>query len=109
MNRVLVVAYRPLPGKKEALLELLERQHRHARAMGVLASQAPWLCEGIHGEILYIVGFDVGADVDRLWENEDFQDIDAQIANIATMIPIRSLDEASASFMDLAGLPVRGG
>lgn len=50
-----------------------------------------------------------GTDVDRLWEDPDFQDIDASLSGIARMVPMQTLDEASASYMDLASLPVRGG
>ncbi|UPG88283.1 hypothetical protein L2Y96_12720 [Luteibacter aegosomaticola] len=108
MSRVIVVAYRPMQGKREELLGLLAQQHRRTRALGMLAKQPPLLCEGTRGEIVYIIVLDTGADVDRVWEDETFQDIDARIAGIATMTPLRTLDEANASYMDLAGLALQG-
>lgn len=108
MERIVVVAYRPNPGMRGELLRLLEAQHRRGREMGLLRNSHPLLAEGIHGEIVYIVTMQSGTDVDRLWEDPAFQDIDANLSSIARMVPVQTLDEASASYIDLASLPIKG-
>ncbi|KJV34736.1 hypothetical protein [Luteibacter yeojuensis] len=109
MERVLVVAYRPKEGKREELLTLLASQHTHARSRGALGERRPLLCEATNGEVVFIAALAAGSPVDALFEDEVFQDINARIASIATVTPIRTIGEASATFMDLAMLPTRGG
>jgi hypothetical protein len=48
-----------------------------------------------------VASFADGHDVDRCWEDPEFQDLDARLAVVAEMIPVRALHEASASYMDL--------
>ncbi|WP_156108773.1 MULTISPECIES: hypothetical protein [Luteibacter] len=109
MERIIIVTYRPQTGRREELLGLLAKQHIRGRELGLIGTTPPLLGEGVHGEILYVVKLAAGANVDLLWEDPVFQDIDAQVAVIARMVPIRTLDEASASYMDLASLPILGG
>lgn len=109
MERVLVVAYQPKAGKREELLDLLARQHTHVRKLGVLGESKPILCEATHGEIVFIIVLGDGMHVDGLFGNEVFQHINARIASIAVVTPMQSVGEASATFMDLAALPIRGG
>lgn len=109
MERIIIVTYRPHPGQREELLQLLARQHTRGRELGLLGSTPPLLGEGVHGEVLYIVKLSAGVNVDLLWEDPVFQDIDAHVALIARMVPVRTLDEASASYVDLASLPIQGG
>lgn len=109
MERVLVVAYQPKAGKREELLDLLARQHTHARALGALGEGKPILCEATHGEIVFIAVLGQGSQVDGLFRDEVFQDINARIASIAVVTPLQSVAEASATFMDLPALPIRGG
>jgi hypothetical protein len=107
MDRILVVAYRPHRGKRDELLGLLAEQHARARERDILGTALPMLCEGVHGEIIYIVTLRSGAKVDTMWEDESYQDIDARIALVARLVPIGTLDEAHASYMDLGSLPLR--
>lgn len=109
MARILMVSYRPNPGKRAEVLGHLEAQHRRIRELGVQTKGLPLLGEGIHGEVVYVIALETGIDVDRLWEDPVFQDIDAKLSTAARMVPMRTLDEASASYVDLAFLPVKGG
>ena len=96
------MAYRPNPGKRQELLKLLERQHGRALELNLIANASPWLGEGIRGEILSVIGLGADASIDALWEDEVAQDIDARIAAVATMSPLRSLDEANSAYLDIA-------
>lgn len=109
MERVLVVAYQPKSGKREELLALLARQHTHARELGLFGERRPVLCEATHGEIVCVVILAEGVHIDTLFRDEVFQDNSARIASIAVVTPLQSVAEASATFMDLAALPLRGG
>ena len=39
--------------------------------------------------------------MDRCWKDPEFQDLDGKIGRLAEMVPIRALDEASGSYIDL--------
>jgi hypothetical protein len=107
VERILVIAYRPEPGQRDATVRILEAQHARAREIGVLRSSRPILGEGTHGEIVVIVELVAGTDLDVLWEDELFQDLDARLATLAVMVPVRALDESSAMYMDIAALQRR--
>jgi len=101
MSRVLIVSYRPAPGQFEAVVVLLRAQYRRLRSLGVSQPTAPILARSAAGELTYVAVFDHADDVDRCWEDPEFQDLDAQIGQLAEMVPVRSLHEASGSYMDL--------
>lgn len=104
MERILVVAYRPHAGQRDEAIRLLEAQHRRARELGLLRSNRPTLGEGNQGEIIVIVELAASTDVDLLWEDEAFQDLDARLSVVAVMVPVRALDEASAMYIDVAAI-----
>lgn len=102
MERILLVVYRPNAGQRNEVIRLLDAQHRRARELGVLQFNRRWLGEATHGEIVAFLILAAGKHVDVLWEDDAFRDLDATLASVARMIPMRSLDEASAAYMDLA-------
>jgi hypothetical protein len=108
VKRMLIVSYKPLPGKRQELLDLLAHHHRAARAQGRLSAELPWLGEGVNGDIVFIVSLDGVASLESIWQDELLQDIEAAIAGVARMVPLRSVVEADAAFVDLASLPIRG-
>jgi hypothetical protein len=108
VKRMLIVSYKPFPEKRQALLDLLADHHRAARAQGRLGTERPWLGEGVNGEIVFVVGIDAVESLEAIWEDELLQDIEAAIAGVARMVPLRSVVEADAAFVDLAALPIRG-
>jgi hypothetical protein len=102
--RILIVSYRPAPGEFDTVVSLLREQNQRVRHLGVTYAQPPLLARSAAGEITYVASFADGHDVDRCWEDPAFQDIDARLATVAEMIPVRALHEASASYMDLEGV-----
>jgi hypothetical protein len=102
--RILIVSYRPAPGEFDTVVGLLHAQLRRGRALGVTYAQPPLLARSAAGELTYVASFGDGHDVDRCWEDAEFQDLDARLAAVAEMIPARALHEASASYMDLEGV-----
>jgi hypothetical protein len=102
--RILIVSYRPTPGELDTVVGLLHAQHRRARALGVIYAQPPLLARSAAGELTYVASFADGRDIDRCWEDSEFQDLDSRLATVAEMIPARALHEANASYMDLEGI-----
>jgi hypothetical protein len=102
--RIWIVSYRPAPGEFDTVVALLHAQHRRARVLNVAYAQPPLLARSAADELTYVASFADGNDVDRCWEDPEFQDIDARLAMVAEMIPARALHEASASYMDLEGV-----
>jgi hypothetical protein len=101
MSRILIVSYRPVAGQFHEVVALLRDQYRTIRGLGVALKYPPLLARSAAGELTFIATFAKGEDVDRCWEDPDFQDLDARLAEVAEMIPVRSLHEASGSYMDL--------
>jgi hypothetical protein len=104
MPRALIVSYRPAPGEFHSVVDLLRAQYRRIVELGVVSTRAPLLLRSAAGELTYIAVFASTCEVDRCWEDPDFQDLDARLAEIAEMVPARSLSEASCSYMDLEEL-----
>lgn len=101
MGRILIVAYRPHDGQHAAAVLLWEAMHDRALKLGVVNSTRPMFGYGTHGEMVVIVELIVDTGLDRLWDDEIFQDLNARLAALAVMIPVRNLDEASAMYMDV--------
>lgn len=101
MSRILIVSYRPAPGKFHEVVGLLRAQYQRSRALGMASTNRPLLARSAAGDLTLIATFSHADDLDRCWEDPDFQDLDARLAEVAEMIPARSLHEASGSYMDL--------
>ena len=102
MERILLVVYRPNAGQRSEVLRLLNAQHQRASEMGFLQFNRRWLGEATHGEIVVFLALGAGKHVDALWEDDIFRELDAELASVARIVPMRSLGEASATYMDLA-------
>lgn len=50
VERIVVVSYRPNPGKRDELLRLLEAQHRRGREIGLLRNSRPFWPKGSTGK-----------------------------------------------------------
>jgi hypothetical protein len=55
------------------------------------ATNRPLLARSAAGEPTLIATFAHGDDLDRCWEDPDFQGLDARLAEVAEMIAVRSL------------------
>jgi hypothetical protein len=86
------------------VVDLLRAQYRRIVALGVVTTRAPLLLRSAAGELTYIAVFAHAGEVDRCWEDPDFQDLDARLAQVAEMVPARALSEASCGYMDLEEL-----
>jgi hypothetical protein len=101
MSRILIVTYRPAPGHFEEVIALLRAQYQRIRALGVDTTRPPILVRSAAGELTYVASFAHADEVDRCWEDPEFQDLDGRLAEVAEMIPLRALHEASGSYADL--------
>jgi hypothetical protein len=101
MARVLIVSYRPAPGEYDAVLALLRAQYQRVIDLGIVPRHPPLLARSAVGEITYVATFARPDDVDRCWEDAVFQELDTRLSGIAELIPLRSMCEASASYMDM--------
>jgi hypothetical protein len=104
MARLLMVAYRPHPHQRDSVLKLLYQQYLLVSELGLISKRQPWVMESANGELVYVAAFDDAGQVDRCWENETFQDIDSQLLQLADMVPVHSLQEASGPFLDMEEL-----
>lgn len=108
MARILIVTYRPAPGKYDAVLKLLRAQYQRVLDLGIVPRHRPLVARSAVGEITYVATFGHPDDVDRCWEDAAFQDLDTGLSGIAEMIPARSLCEASASYIDMEAVEIEG-
>lgn len=108
MARILIVTYRPAPGKYDEALALLRAQYQRVIDMGIVPRHAPLLARSAVGEITYVATFAHPDDVDRCWEDASFQELDTRLAEIAELIPMMSMCEASASYIDMEAVESPG-
>jgi hypothetical protein len=106
MSRILIVAFRPHSHQRETVLKLLFAQHLRVMELGLINQRPPWVMEGSNGEIAYIAAFEGPDQIDRCWQDEAFQDLDSKLLEVADMVPIQSLQEASGAFLDMEELDV---
>lgn len=103
MARLLIVAYRPRPGKRKLVLPLMRGIYRAAKRLDLFESR-PLLGWSAEGHLIYIAMVKSTEHIDHAWEDEEYQDLSAQLATVADLLPLQTLSEASASFINLQGL-----
>ena len=97
MGDVVIVAYRPKPGRG-ADLEALAREHvPFLRSLGLATERAPVLLRGEGGVVVEVFEWRDGA-VERAHAHPKIHELWAQYADVCDYVPLQLLPEATQMF-----------
>jgi hypothetical protein len=97
MGDMVIVAYRPKPGREAALIELVRDHVPHLRRLGLATERATLAMRAGDGTIVEVFEWCDGA-IAAAHENPEIQAMWARYAQVCDYVPLRDLAEAAQMF-----------
>lgn len=104
MGRVVIVGYRPKPGKAGVLRELVKSHVPRLRAEGLATARAPIAMEAADGTVVEVFEWSSKEAIERAHENPAVQAMWREFAEVCDYVPVGEIVEAKQLFTELAPL-----
>jgi hypothetical protein len=98
--RLVVVAYRPKPGKDAVLLAEVRDHHALLRSEGLATDRAPTIMRAADGTIVEVFEWASPAAIEEARDNPRVQAMWARFFACCDVVPLRQLAEAAAQFAE---------
>jgi quinol monooxygenase YgiN len=95
---LVIVAYRPRPGKEAILLDLTRRHVPLLRAQGLATDRPPWVMRAADGTIVEVFEWTSQAAIDAAHANPAVAQMWKLYAEACEYIPLKDLKEAAGLF-----------
>ena len=106
ITRIVIVAYRPKPGKEDILLAEV-RDHVHLlRSEGLATDRYPIVMRAKGGAILEVFEWASPAAIEEAHSNPRVQAMWGRFANCCDYVPLNSLAEAAEMFAEFEPLDI---
>ncbi len=106
MGRIVVVAYKPKPGRSADLQALCKEHVPLLRREGLATSRAPVLAVAADDTVVEIFEWVSAEAIERAHENVRVQEMWARFGSVCDYIPIGTVAEAASLFSEFTPLPV---
>ena len=100
MERIVIVAYEPLPGKKEALEELAKEHWSRLNHLGFVSSREPIIVQAANGSIVEVFGWKSKEAMNKAHGSPEIREMWEEYAKVCTYIPVGKLEEANNLFSE---------
>lgn len=100
MGRIVIVAYKPKPGKAEALKELTKTHVPRLRAEGLVTDRDPVIVETADGTIIEVFEWLSAEAIEKAHANPVVHQLWAEYAEVCDYVPLNSLSEAGNLFAE---------
>jgi quinol monooxygenase YgiN len=100
MGRIVIVAYKPKPGKAEALRELTKTHVPRLKKEGLVTDRAPVIMETADGIVVEVFEWLSADAIKQAHSNPAVHQMWADYAAVCDYVPLNSLSEASNMFAD---------
>jgi len=104
MERVAIVAYKPNPGKKEALRALIRKYSLCLREAGLVTQKESFVLETKDGTIVEVFEWKSEQAKKSAHKNPRVQQMWREYAEVSTYTPLNRLPETGHLFADFAPL-----
>jgi quinol monooxygenase YgiN len=98
MGRMVIVAYRPKPGKEQALLQLTREHVPILRAEGLATDRPPCAMRAADGTIVEVFEWSSDEAIASAHTNPHVQAMWGRYAEACEYVPLNSLSEAQQMF-----------
>jgi hypothetical protein len=105
MGRLVIVAYRPKPGKAEALDALMLTHVPRLRSEGLATDRESVLMRSADGTIIEVFEWRSAEAIASAHSNPAVQQMWAEFAEVCDYLPLSSLAESSDLFAEFATFP----
>jgi hypothetical protein len=104
MGRVVIVAYRPKPGKHSALEALMRQHHRRLLVQGLVTDRTPVLARAADGTIIEVFEWVSAAAIAAAHDNPAVRQMWAEYDDVCDYVPLAHVPEAQALFAEFEPL-----
>lgn len=99
MGRMVIVAFRPKPGKADELLELVREHVPTLRELGLATARAATVMRNAAGVVVEVFEWEDGA-IERAHAHPDVLAMWERFAAVADYVPLGELPEAAQMFAE---------
>ena len=100
MGRVVIVAYKPKPGKEAALKELIKTHLPRLKQEGLVTDRESIIMEASDGTVIEVFEWLSDEAKKKAHKNPVVQQMWSEYAEVSDYIPIGDLDEGGRTFSD---------
>ena len=104
MGRIVIVGYRPKPGKADALKALLKSHVQRLRAEGLATSRESIIIEAKDGTVLEVFEWKSKEAIESAHTNSIVQTMWKEYSEVCDYVPIASVEEAKQLFSEFTPL-----
>lgn len=104
MGQIVIVGYKPKPGKAAALRTLLKSHAARLRAEGLVTTREPILMEAANGTVIEVFEWISKAAIEASHKNAAVVFMWGEFAEVCDYVPVASVPEAGRLFSDFAPL-----
>src|SRR5688572_7088271 len=100
MGRIVIVAYRPKPGRQQALERLMRHHHHRPRNEGLVTERLPALMRATDGTVVEMFEWVSGEAIAAAHGNAAVQVMWREYAEVSDYVPLSELPEARELFAE---------
>jgi quinol monooxygenase YgiN len=100
MGRIVIVAYKPKPGKAEALKELTKTHVPRLLKEGLVTDRKPVIVEAADGTIIEVFEWLSAEAIQKAHQNTEVQKMWGEYAAVCDYVPLNTVPEANNMFAD---------
>ena len=100
MGRIVIVAYKPKPGKAEALKELTKTHVQRLKMQGLVTDRAPVIMETTDGTVIEVFEWLSAEAITQAHSNPAVHQMWAEYAAVCDYVPLNTLSETSNMFAE---------
>lgn len=104
MERIVIVAYRPFPGKEPALEELMKQHWDILNSEGLVSERKPITMKAKDSTIIEVFGWKSKESMNAAHSNERVLNMWAEYAELCDYIPVSQVPESLELFSEFTAL-----
>jgi hypothetical protein len=104
MGRIVIVAYKPKPGKETALHELVKTHVRRLREQGLVTNMEPVILKAADGTLIEIFEWLSAGAIQQAHSNTEVHKMWGEFAEVCDYTPLKDLPEAANLFAEFSPL-----
>ncbi|MCX2743348.1 hypothetical protein OO013_05695 [Mangrovivirga sp. M17] len=100
MERIVIVAYKPLPGKERELKSLMKSHWEILHQEGLVTDRKSIICQSNDGTIIEVFGWKSQEAVEQSHSNENVQKMWKEYSKVCEYVPISEVPESNNLFSE---------
>lgn len=101
-SRIVIVAYKPKPGKEEALVALAKNHHAELDKLGLVTNRLPVLMQSLDKTVIEVFEWKSSDAIQQAHGNPAVHKMWAEYSEVCDYIPIGNVTETSSLFSEFS-------